>query len=112
MSDGSGITHKIVGWWSPQWIATLQGGQPITFSCVNNTLQSVGCGALHTGQPLKVGLHNDSLGKLSWFNYDPALDPTGAASPLVNPATCAVGSCTSANLVGLKHALGLGFHRS
>ena len=111
MSDGSGITDKIVGGWSTQWIATLQGGQPITFSCVNNTLQSVGCGALHTGQPLKVGLHNDSLGKLSWFNYDPALDPTGAASPLANPATCAVGACTFANLGGITQAPGPGFHR-
>ena len=111
MSDGSGITDKIVGGWSTQWIATLQGGQPITFSCVNNTLQSVGCGALHTGQPLKVGLHNDSLGKLSWFNYDPALDPTGAASPLTNPATCAVGACTFANLGGITQAPGPGFHR-
>jgi len=111
MSDGGGITDKIVGGWSTQWIATLQGGQPITFSCVNNTLQSVGCGALHTGQPLKVGLHNDSLGKLSWFNYDPALDPTGAASPLANPATCAVGACTFANLGGITQAPGPGFHR-
>ena len=111
MSDGSGITDKIVGGWSTQWIATLQGGQPITFSCVNNTLQSVGCGALHTGQPLKVGLHNDSLGKPSWFNYDPALDPTGAASPLANPATCAVGACTFANLGGITQAPGPGFHR-
>jgi len=111
MSDGSGITDKIVGGWSTQWIATLQGGQPITFNCVNNTLQSVGCGALHTGQPLKVGLHNDSLGKLSWFNYDPALDPTGAASPLTNPATCAVGACTFANLGGITQAPGPGFHR-
>ncbi|PYT56229.1 MAG: hypothetical protein DMG46_18200 [Acidobacteria bacterium] len=111
MSDGSGITDKIVGGWSTQWIATLQGGQPITFNCVNNTLQSVGCGALHTGQPLKVGLHNDSLGKLSWFNYDPALDPTGAASPLANPATCAVGACTFANLGGITQAPGPGFHR-
>jgi len=111
MSGGSGITDKIVGGWSTQWIATLQGGQPITFNCVNNTLQSVGCGALHTGQPLKVGLHNDSLGKLSWFNYDPALDPTGAASPLANPATCAVGACTFANLGGVTQAPGPGFHR-
>jgi len=111
LTNAGGAQDKIVGGWSVQWIATLQGGQPITFNCVNNTLQSVGCGALLTGGPLKVGLHNDSLGKLSWFNYDPALDPTGAASPLTNPAACAVDACTFANLGGITQAPGPGFHR-
>ena len=111
MTDASGVQDKLVGGWSVQWIATLQGGQPITFNCVNNSLQSVGCGALLTGGPLKVGLHNDSLGKPSWFSYDPALDPTGAASPLTNPASCAAGACTFANLGGITQAPGPGFHR-
>ena len=111
MTSASGMQDRLVGGWSVQWIATLQGGQPITFNCVNNTLQSVGCGALLTGGALKVGRHNDSLGKPSWFNYDPALDPTGAASPLTNPAACAVDTCTFANLGGITQAPGPGFHR-
>ncbi|HVH71214.1 MAG TPA: TonB-dependent receptor [Candidatus Dormibacteraeota bacterium] len=111
MSDASGLLDRVVGGWSMQWIATLQGGQPITLSCVNNTLQSVGCGALFTGKPVKLGLHNNSGGKLSWFGYDPALDPTGAASPFTNPASCAVGACTFANLGGVSQVAGPGFHR-
>jgi len=111
MTSASGMQDRLVGGWSVQWIATLQGGQPITFNCVNNTLQSVGCGALLTGGALKVGRHNDSLGKPSWFSYDPALDPTEAASPLTNPAACAVDTCTFANLGGITQAPGPGFHR-
>ena len=111
MSGASGLTDRVVGGWGTQWIATLQGGQPITLGCVNNTLQSVGCGALFTGKPVKLGLHNNSGGKLSWFGYDPALDPTGAASPFTNPASCAVGACTFANLGGVTQVAGPGYHR-
>lgn len=111
MSAASGLTDRVVGGWGTQWIATLQGGQPITLGCVNNTLQSVGCGALFTGKPVKLGLHNNSGGKLSWFGYDPALDPTGAASPFANPASCAVGACTFANLGGVTQVAGPGYHR-
>jgi hypothetical protein len=60
---------------------------------------------------LKVGLHNNSQGQISWFSYDPALDPTGGASPLTNPDTCAVDACTFANLGGVTQAPGPGFHR-
>jgi len=102
MSDAGGITDKLVGGWSVQWITTLQGGQPITLACANNTLQSVGCGALFTGQPLKLGLHTDSNGKLSWF---------GNPAAFADPATCAAGSCTFANLGGVTQVPGPGFHR-
>jgi hypothetical protein len=103
MSDASGITERFVGGWSVQWIAILQDGQPITLACVNNSLQGTGCGALFTGQPLKLGLHTDSNGKLSWFGNPGAFtDPT--------PCTT-VGSCTAANLGGITQVPGPGFHR-
>ncbi len=102
MSDASGVTDRVVGGWSVQWITTLQGGQPITLACANNTLQSVGCGALFTGQPLKLGLHTDSNGKLSWF---------GNPAAFADPATCAAGACTFANLGGVTQVPGPGFHR-
>lgn len=111
MSAASGLADRVVGRWSTQWLATLQGGQPITLGCVNNTLQGVGCGALFTGKPVQLGLHNNSGGKLSWFGYDPALDPTDAASPFTNPASCAVGACTFANLGGVTQVAGPGYHR-
>jgi hypothetical protein len=102
MSDASGITDKMVGGWSVQWITTLQGGQPIRLSCANNTLQQVNCGALFTGQPVKLGLHTDSNGKLSWF---------GNPAAFTDPATCAAGACTFANLGGVTQIPGPGFHR-
>ena len=102
MSSASGITDRIVGGWSTQWIVTLQGGQPITLACANNSLQGVGCGALFTGQPLKLGLHTDSNGKLSWF---------GNPAAFTDPASCAAGACTFANLGGVTQVPGPGFHR-
>jgi hypothetical protein len=103
MSDASGITDKLVGGWSVQWIMTLQDGQPITLACVNNSLQGTGCGALFTGQSLDLGLHTDSNGKLSWF---------GNPGAFTDPPACTVaGSCTAANLGGITQVPGPGFHR-
>src|SRR5207248_95780 len=103
MTDASGATDKIVGGWSVQWITTLQGGQPITLGCVNNSVQSLGCGALFTGQPLKLGIHTDGNGKVSWFG-----NPGAFADP---PACTVVGSCTAQNVGGETQVPGPGFHR-
>ncbi len=103
MSDASGVTDKIVGGWSVQWITTLQGGQPITLGCVNNSIQSLGCGALFSGQPLKLGIHTDGNGDVSWF---------GNPAAFVDPTPCTVvGSCTAKNLGGETQVPGPGFHR-
>lgn len=103
MTSATGLQDRLVGGWSIQWIATLQGGQPITLSCVNNSVQGLGCGALFTGQPLRLGLHTDSNGKLSWFG-----NPGAFTDP---PACTVVGSCTFANLGGVTQVPGPGFHR-
>jgi len=103
MSDATGIADKAVGGWSVQWIATLQDGQPITLNCPNGTTQSLGCGALFTGQPLKLGLHTDSNGKLSWF---------GNPGAFTQPAPCTtVGGCDFSVLGGITQVPGPGFHR-
>ncbi|MBS1839840.1 MAG: TonB-dependent receptor [Acidobacteria bacterium] len=115
MADASGITDKLVGGWSVQWIATLQGGQPITLSCVNNSLQGTGCGALFSGKTVKTGLHTNNNGQLSWFGYDPALDPDQvnfSNSPFIDAPACGgAGTCTFANLGGVTQVPGPGFHR-
>jgi hypothetical protein len=103
MPGASGVTDKMIGGWSVQWITTLQGGQPITLSCVNNSTQSLGCGALFTGQPLKLGIHTDGNGNVSWFG-----NPGAFADP---PACTVVGSCTAKNLGGETQVPGPGFHR-
>jgi hypothetical protein len=103
MTGASGVADKFVGGWSIQWLATLQDGQPIRLSCVKNSVQSLGCGALFTGEPLKLGLHTDANGKLSWF---------GNPAAFTDPAPCtAQGSCTFANLGGVTQVPGPGFHR-
>jgi hypothetical protein len=106
MSNASGVADKVVGGWSVQWITTLQGGQPITLKCVNNSIQNSGgisCGALFTGQPLKLGIHTDGNGQVSWFG-----NPGAFADP---PACTVVGSCTAKNLGGMTQVPGPGFHR-
>lgn len=118
LSDANGLTEKAVGGWSLQWIATLQDGQPITLRCVAPSLagdngSGVNCGALFSGKPLKVGLHNNSFGRPSWFGYDPSTDDANHTnSPFVDPVACtAVGSCTADSLGGINQVPGPGFHR-
>jgi hypothetical protein len=102
-TDAGGFTDRVVGGWSVQWITTLQDGQPIRLSCVTNSVQSLGCGALFTGQPLDLGLHTDSNGKLSWF---------GNPGAFTDPSPCAAqNACTFANLGGVTQFPGPGFHR-
>jgi hypothetical protein len=103
MSGASGVADKVVGGWSVQWIATLQGGQPIKLACVNNSVQSLGCGAVFTGQPLKLGLFTDGNGKLSWF---------GNPGAFSDPAPCTtVNGCDFSALGGVTQVPGPGFHR-
>jgi len=111
MSDASGAMDKLVGGWSVQWIATLQGGQPITLSCPNGTTTGTGCYDLIVkGQPLDLGLHTDSQGKLSWFGNPKAFTQPAACtqatttSPLVNCGLSALGG-------GPAQVPGPGFHR-
>jgi len=103
MSSASGATDKIVGGWSVQWITTLQDGQPIQLTCVNTSVQSLGCGALFTGQPVKTGLFTDGNGKLSWF---------GNPGAFTDPPPCTtVGTCDFSALGGVTQVPGPGFHR-
>ena len=109
MSSASGLTNAAVGGWSMVWSSTLQGGQPITLGCPNGTAQSLGCGDLFTGQSPKLGLHTDSLGKLSWFG-----NPAAFTQPCVlgtgGPTGCVALTGVGA-LGGLTQVPGPGFHR-
>ncbi len=101
VSDASGAMEKLVGGWSVNWSTTLQGGQPISLSCPSGTAAGLGCGALYTGQPLDLGLHNDANGLLSWF---------GNPAAFTQPAACTVGD-SAACLGGVTQVPGPGFHR-
>ncbi|HTF23464.1 MAG TPA: TonB-dependent receptor [Candidatus Limnocylindria bacterium] len=109
MSDASGVANRIVNGWSLIWIATLQGGQPITLTCPSGTGNGTGCYDLVvSGQSPKLGLHNDSHGKLSWIG-------NAAAFTQPPPCTLVAGTPTNCGLSALggspAQIPGPGFHR-
>ena len=101
MSDASGWAGKAIGGWSIVWSSTLQGGQPIWLTCPSGTATGLGCGDLFTGQPLKLGLHTDANGLISWF---------GNPAAFTQPAPCTATS-GPACLGGVTQVPGPGFHR-
>jgi hypothetical protein len=116
MSDASGVTNKLVGGWSVNWSSTFQGGQPIALACPTVTAGGVACGALFTGQPLKLGLHTDANGLLSYYGNPAAFtQPCALGAGLVpianSPAGCLPLTGTAA-LGGVSQVAGPGFHRA
>jgi Carboxypeptidase regulatory-like domain/TonB dependent receptor-like, beta-barrel/TonB-dependent Receptor Plug Domain len=123
LSQAGGVTNQIVGGWQVLWIATLQGGQPIQLSCASQTASGLGCGALFTGEPLKLGLHDvtipDSSGNpkkyLSWFGNPAAFTQAcvlgaGGVPIAGKPAGCVPMTGNDA-LGGVTQVPGPGFHR-
>src|SRR5258708_22155203 len=118
MSDAHGLTNQIVGGWSTQFIVTLQGGQPIRLSCssatANGNGNGIGCGALFTGQPLKLGIQNVTInGKqyVSWFGNPGAFtQPCVLGAVPAAPVGCVALTGNDA-LGGVTQVPGPGFHR-
>jgi hypothetical protein len=115
MTGASGAMDKVVGGWSINWSSTFQGGQPISIGCPSTTASNLGCGALYTGQPLDLGLHNDSNGLLSWYGNPKAFTQacvlgTGGVPEPGTPAGC-LPLTGAAALGGVTQVPGPGFHR-
>lgn len=115
MSGASGVQDKLVGGWSVNWSTTLQGGQPISLSCPTGTASNLGCGALFTGKPLELGLHDDKNGNLSWFGNPAAFTQPcvlGAGGPQAGKPYASCVQLTGASaLGGITQVPGPGFHR-
>jgi hypothetical protein len=115
MSGASGVQDKLVGGWSVNWSTTLQGGQPISLSCPTGTASNLGCGALFTGKPLELGLHDDKNGNLSWFGNPAAFTQPcvlGAGGPQAGKPYASCVQLTGASaLGGVTQVPGPGFHR-
>ena len=83
LGNSSKLVDSIVGGWSTNFIATLQGGQPVSIGCPSATTAGTGCNAVKvSGQSQKLGLHTDSQGKLNWYGNRNAFQqpcPLGAA---------------------------------
>jgi len=115
MSGASGFMNQVVGGWSINWSATFQGGQPIALSCPSQTAAGVACGVLYTGQPLKLGLHNDANGKLSWYGNPGAFVQPCALGAGGVPDPASVAGCLPLTgvdaLGGVTQVPGPGFKR-
>jgi len=117
MGGAGGLANGIVGGWSLNWIATLQGGQPITLSCPAGTTAGTSCNDLNVpGQSQKLGLHIDSNGKLSWFGNpaaftQPCILGTGGIPEVGNPTGCVPLSGFGALGGGPSTTVTPGFHR-
>jgi Carboxypeptidase regulatory-like domain/TonB-dependent Receptor Plug Domain len=87
--------NQAVGGWSVNWLATLQGGQPIVLSCPNPTTSGTNCNALQVpGQSQKLGLktRTETTGKIDlfWFGNPAAFNQPcqlGANGQLLTPLT-------------------------
>jgi hypothetical protein len=120
MAGGGKVTNALLGGWSVNWIATLQGGQPITISCPVGTTAGTNCWALNVpGQSQKLGNHIDANGKLSWFGNPAAFNQPcvlggtpGATAPIPDsPAGCVPLDGFGALGGGPSTTRGPGFHR-
>jgi hypothetical protein len=75
MNNGGKVADAVIGGWAINWIATLQGGQPLNIGCVNGTAAGLGCNAIKVaGQSQKLGLHKDANGVLNWFGNPSAFN--------------------------------------
>ncbi len=115
MSDSSGVVNQLVGGWSINWSGAFQGGQPIAIGCPTQTAAGVACGALLTGQPLKLGLFTDTSGKLSYYGNPAAFTQPCALDATLTPIANSPTGCTpltgNAALGGVTKVEGPGFHR-
>jgi Carboxypeptidase regulatory-like domain len=115
-NGASGFENQVIGGWSVNWSATFQGGQPINITCPSGTASGLNCGALRVaGQPLKLGLHTDKNGLLSWYGNPAAftqpcvLGPGGV--PEANIPTGCVPLTGNAALGAVTQVPGPGFNR-
>ena len=118
------VGNQVVGGWSVNWIATLQGGQPIVLSCPNATTSGTNCNALKVpGQSQKLGLKtkitDPTTGQIGlfWFGNPAAFNQPcqlGANGQLLSPLT-PTGCVPLSGLAALGdrpgQAPGPGFHR-
>jgi hypothetical protein len=82
-ATASTIENALVGGWSGNVISSLQGGQPVTYTCPTATTSGTNCFDVKVaGQSPKLGFHTDGNGKLNWIGNPAAFQqpcPTGAA---------------------------------
>jgi len=113
-----GLANAIVGGWSGNWIAWLQGGQPITLSCPTGTTAGTNCNDLKVaGQSQKLGVKTEiptggSHGEPFWFGNPAAFaQPCEDGNPSLPTGCIAQTSLTGYLGGGSSTTTGPGFHR-
>lgn len=106
--------NLVIGGWSANWIATLQGGQPVTLGCPTGTTAGTGCYDVRvSGQSQQLGLKNTLSGPnkgLYWYGNPNAFQqpcplggaPTAGCLPLTGNGVLGGNPSTTS---------GPGFHR-
>jgi hypothetical protein len=125
LGTSSRMVDAAIGGWSANWIASLQGGQPITLTCPSATTAGTNCNDVRVaGQSQKLGLRNDNTPGathgLYWFGNAKAFqqpcvlheDPvTHVVSPSASPDGCIPYTGSAALGFAGPNTFGPGFHR-
>ncbi len=109
-----------MGGWSANWIATLEGGQPLNIGCWDGVTDDTGCNALRVaGQSQKLGMHlvpqSSGPAKPYWLGNPAAFTQpcrlTTSGPDTTTPAGCV--PLTGFAVLGSKpgQTLTPGFHR-
>ena len=118
MNHSGKLIDAVAGGWSAQWIATLQGGQPITLGCPTGTTAGTGCYDINvSGQSQKLGIFKDPNGLPNWFGNPAAfqqpceLGTNGA--PIVDSPPGCIPSGNGINILGGYNTTthGPGYHK-
>jgi hypothetical protein len=120
LGSSSRMVNAAIGGWSANWIATLQGGQPITLTCPTGTTAGTNCNDVRVaGQSQKLGLRNDNTPGathgLYWFGNPKAFQQPcqlGPNGPIPDsPAGCIPSTGSAVLGFAGPNTFGPGFHR-
>ncbi len=122
MNQG-GVANQVLGGWSINWLAPLQGGQPINFGCHSGTTSGLGCNdILVPGQSPKLGIKVENEGGYHgpfWIGNPSAISQAcqlGGTPGALTPITGSAPNCIALNgaaALGSKpgQIAGPGYHK-
>jgi len=103
LSNTGKLGNGFIGGWSINWITTLQGGQPLSFSCPTATTEGTSCNDVTvSGQSPKLGIkvRPNTSGKLT---------PYWLGNPDAFQQPCLLGGDTNSNPAGCIPTTGFGY---
>jgi hypothetical protein len=116
LGNSGRVANAVIGGWSANWIASLQGGQPLNFGCPTSTTAGTGCNDVRVaGQSPKLGIYKDSQGAVNWIGNPKAFQQPCELGPggtiLNSPSGCI--PYTGSAVLGFAGSTttGPGFHR-